>query len=469
MQGTAGTKKRGGRITDMEKDVNILVVDDEEIVRESLCSWLKEDGYQAEAVEDGFKALDIIKKKPWNVLFVDLKMPGMDGLEVMRKAKALQPELPIIIITAYATVNTAVEAMKEGAYDYLVKPFNPEEISLIIRGLFEKQALLKENIFLRKELKKQFYFQDLISKSRKMQDIFEFARTVAKSTSTILILGESGTGKELLARAIHLESLRADTSFVSVSCAALTETLLESELFGHEKGAFTHAISQKKGKFEMANGGTIFLDEIGDIGAKLQLDLLRILQEKEFSRVGGNEVIKVDVRIIAATNRDLKKAIEEGKFREDLYYRLNVISILIPPLRERKEDIPLLVDHFIEKFNIEMKKKIEGISPEALNSIMAYIWPGNVRELENTIERAMVITKGTMIHVEDLGLPSRAEENSLTCAAPPSGDKSMKAVEKNHMAKILKENDWNIQRSAEILGIDRVTLYNKIRKYELKK
>ena len=469
MQGTAGTKKRGGRITDMEKDVNILVVDDEEIVRESLCSWLKEDGYQAEAVEDGFKALDIIKKKPWNVLFVDLKMPGMDGLEVMRRAKALQPELPIIIITAYATVNTAVEAMKEGAYDYLVKPFNPEEISLIIRRLIEKQALLKENIFLRKELKKQFYFQDLISKSRKMQDIFELARTVAKSTSTILILGESGTGKELLARAIHLESLRADTPFVSVSCAALTETLLESELFGHEKGAFTHAISQKKGKFEMANGGTIFLDEIGDIGAKLQLDLLRILQEKEFSRVGGNEVIKVDVRIIAATNRDLKKAIEEGKFREDLYYRLNVISILIPPLRERKEDIPLLVDHFIEKFNIEMKKKIEGISPEALNSIMAYIWPGNVRELENTIERAMVITKGTMINVEDLGLPSRAEENSLTCAAPPSGDKSMKAVEKYHMAKILKENDWNIQRSAEILGIDRVTLYNKIRKYELKK
>jgi len=469
MQGTAGTKKRGGRITDMEKDVNILVVDDEEIVRESLCSWLKEDGYQAESVEDGFKALDIIKKKPWNVLFVDLKMPGMDGLEVMRRAKALQPEVPIVIITAYATVNTAVEAMKEGAYDYLVKPFNPEEISLIIRRLIEKQALLKENIFLRKELKKQFYFQDLISKSRKMQDIFELARTVAKSTSTILILGESGTGKELLARAIHLESLRADTPFVSVSCAALTETLLESELFGHEKGAFTHAISQKKGKFEMAHGGTIFLDEIGDIGAKLQLDLLRILQEKEFSRVGGNEVIKVDVRIIAATNRDLKKAIEEGKFREDLYYRLNVISILIPPLRERKEDIPLLVDHFIEKFNIEMKKKIEGISPEALNSIMAYIWPGNVRELENTIERAMVITKGTMINVEDLGLPSRAEENSLTCAAPPSGDKSMKAVEKYHMAKILKENDWNIQRSAEILGIDRVTLYNKIRKYELKK
>ena len=469
MQGTAGTKKRGGRITDMEKDVNILVVDDEEIVRESLCSWLKEDGYQAEAVEDVFKALDIIKKKPWNVLFVDLKMPGMDGLEVMRRAKALQPDVPIIIITAYATVNTAVEAMKEGAYDYLVKPFNPEEISLIIRRLIEKQALLKENIFLRKELKKQFYFQDLISKSRKMQDIFELARTVGKSTSNILILGESGTGKELLARAIHLESLRADTPFVSVSCAALTETLLESELFGHEKGAFTHAISQKKGKFEMANGGTIFLDEIGDIGPKLQLDLLRILQEKEFSRVGGNEVIKVDVRIIAATNRDLKKAIEEGKFREDLYYRLNVISILIPPLRERKEDIPLLVDHFIEKFNIEMKKKIEGISPEALNSIMAYIWPGNVRELENTIERAMVITKGTMINVEDLGLPSRAEENSLTCAAPPSGDKSMKAVEKNHMAKILKENDWNIQRSAEILGIDRVTLYNKIKKYELKK
>jgi DNA-binding NtrC family response regulator len=450
----------------MEKDVNILVVDDEEIVRESLSNWLKEDGYQTEAVEDGFKALEMIKKKSWNVLFVDLKMPGMDGLEVMRRVKETQPELPIIIITAYATVNTAVEAMKEGAYDYLVKPFNPEEISLIIRGLIEKQALLKENIFLRKELKKQFYFQDLISKSRKMQDIFELARTVAKSNSTILILGESGTGKELLARAVHQESLRADASFISVSCAALTETLLESELFGHEKGAFTHAIAQKKGKFEMANGGTIFLDEIGDIGPKLQLDLLRVLQEKEFSRVGGNEVIKIDVRVIAATNRDLKKAIEEGKFRDDLYYRLNVISILIPPLRERKEDIPLLVEHFIEKHNIEMEKKIEGISPEALNQVMAHDWPGNVRELENTIERAMVITKGNIIKVEDLGLHLQQGEVSLTVV---SVDKSLKAIEREHIVKVLKENDWNIQRSAEILGIDRVTLYNKIKKYELKK
>jgi DNA-binding NtrC family response regulator len=450
----------------MEKDINILVVDDEEIVRDSLCSWLKEDGYQSDAVEDGFKALEMIEKKQWNVLFVDLKMPGMDGLEVIRKVKETRPEIPIIIITAYATVNTAVEAMKEGAYDYLVKPFNPEEISLIIKRLIEKQVLLKENIFLRKELKKQFYFQDLISKSRKMQDIFELARTVAKSNSTILILGESGTGKELLARAIHHESLRADAPFISVSCAALTETLLESELFGHEKGAFTHAISQKKGKFEMANGGTIFLDEIGDIGPKLQLDLLRILQEKEFSRVGGNEVIKVDVRVIAATNRDLRKAIEEGKFRDDLYYRLNVISILILPLRERKEDIPLLVNHFIEKFNIEMGKRIEGISPEALNIAMAYDWPGNVRELENTIERAMVITKWNIIRVEDLGLPYLPGEIPSTVT---SGDKSLKSIEREHIVKVLNENDWNIQRSAEILGIDRVTLYNKIKKYELKK
>ena len=451
----------------MEKDVHILVVDDEEIVRDSLCSWLQEDGYKAEAVEDGFKALEVIRKESWNVLFVDLKMPGMDGLEVMRRVKAIQPEIPIIIITAYATVNTAVEAMKEGAYDYLVKPFNPEEITLIIRRLIEKQALLKENIFLRKELKKQFSFQDLISKSRKMQDMFELARTVAKSTSTILILGESGTGKELLARAIHQESLRAVAPFISVSCAALTETLLESELFGHEKGAFTHAIAQKKGKFEMAMGGTIFLDEIGDIGPKLQLDLLRVLQEKEFSRVGGNEVIKVDVRIIAATNRDLKRAIEEGKFRDDLYYRLNVIMILIPPLRERKEDIPLLVEHFIEKFNIQMKKEIEGIAPDALNITMEYDWPGNVRELENTIERAMVVAKGNLVKKEDLGVHSKQEKEDASGSI--SADKSLKALEREHILRVLIENQWNIQRSAEILGIDRVTLYNKIKKYELKK
>jgi DNA-binding NtrC family response regulator len=372
----------------------------------------------------------------------------------------------VVIITAFATVNTAVQAMKAGAYDYLVKPFNPEELSMLIKRLVESQSLIKEISHLRKELKKQYQFYDLISKSAAMQKVFDFAHIIAKSNSNILILGESGTGKELLARAIHNESLRAAGPFIAVSCVALTETLLESELFGHEKGAFTDAITQKKGKFELAERGTIFLDEIGDISPKLQLSLLRVLQEKEFTRVGGTKSIKVDVRIIAATNRDLKKAVDEGKFRDDLYYRLNVISIELPPLREHKEDIPLLVQHFIEKFNIEMGSKVERIAEEALGLLMKYDWPGNVRELENVIERATVITKGTLIKAEDLHLsPQVIKEKG---AGPSSDDKTIKSIEKKHIAKVLKENNWNIQKSAEQLGIDRVTLYNKIKKYKLK-
>ncbi len=451
----------------MKREVKILVVDDEEIVRGSLIDWLREDGYQVEAAEDGFKALEKIKREPWDIALVDLKMPKMDGLELMEKIKEVRPEVQVVMITAYATVHTAVQAMKIGAYDYLVKPFNPEEISMLIKRLIESQELKKEISYLRKELKKQYQFHDLISKSSKMQEIFELSRTIAKSNSNILILGESGTGKELLARAIHNESLRAAGPFIPVSCVALTETLLESELFGHEKGAFTDAIAQKKGKFELADGGTIFLDEIGDISPKLQLSLLRVLQEKEFTRVGGTRPIKVDVRIIAATNRDLKKAVEEGKFRDDLYYRLNVISIEIPPLRERKEDIPVLVRHFIEKFNIEMGKKIERISEEALDILMKYDWPGNVRELENVIERAMVITKDNFIKAEELHLSPQVMKEKDT--STPLEEKTLKAIERQHILRILDENNWNIQKSAEVLGIDRVTLYNKIKKYNLKR
>jgi two-component system response regulator AtoC len=451
----------------MREKVHILVVDDEEIVRESLLDWLREDGYQVEAAEDGFKALEKFKDRSWDIALVDLKMPKMDGLQLMQKIKEIHPETQVVIITAFATVNTAVQAMKTGAYDYLVKPFNPEELSLLIKRLVESQSLIKEISYLRKELQKQYQFHDLISKSSTMQKVFDLAHTIAKSNSNILILGESGTGKELLARAIHNESLRAAGSFIPVSCVALTETLLESELFGHEKGAFTDAIAQKKGKFELADGGTIFLDEIGDISPKLQLSLLRVLQEKEFTRVGGTKSITVDVRIIAATNRDLKKAVDEGKFRDDLYYRLNVIAIELPPLREHKEDIPLLAHHFIEKFNIEMGGKIERIAEEALERLIEYDWPGNVRELENVIERVMVITKGTLIKAEDLHLSPQVIKGKG--AASASDDKTIKAVEKKHIEKILKENNWNIQKSAEKLGIDRVTLYNKIKKYKLTK
>ena len=446
----------------MEKSVNILVVDDEEIVRDSLSSWLEEDGYRVESVESGKKALERLPAKDWDLMLVDLKMPGMDGIQLMDEVRKTHPDMLVIIMTAYATVDTAVKAMKKGAYDYFVKPFNPDDISLTIRKIVDHHKLVQENLFLRKELKKQYKLRDMISKNEKMLEIFDLARTVAKSSSTVLIQGESGTGKELLARAIHDESPRTDAPFISVSCVSLTESLLESELFGHEKGAFTGATAIKRGKLELAQDGTLFLDEIGDISLKLQMDLLRVLEQKEFRRVGGSDVIGINSRIIAATNRNLKAAIEEGRFRADLYYRLNVISIHIPPLREKKEDIPLLVDHFIEKFNIEMGKQIRGVSEGAMRILMDNEWPGNARELRNVVERAMVIAKGNIITEADVIRPSaQGSANHWT--------KSLEEVEVEHIRAVLVENQWNIVRSAQMLGIDRVTLYNKIKKYDMKK
>jgi two-component system response regulator AtoC len=446
----------------MEHRVHIMIVDDEEIVRESLTGWLQEDGYEVESAENGMKALELLPSKEWNLAMVDLKMPGMDGIQLMDEMKKSRPDMIIIIMTAYATVDTAVKAMKKGAYDYIVKPFNPEDLSLTIRKIIEHQKLVKENIYLRKELKKQYMLHDMISKNHKMLEIFELVKTVAKSSSTVLLQGESGTGKELLSRAIHMESPRRDAPFISVSCAALTESLLESELFGYEKGAFTGAESQKRGKIELAQDGTLFLDEIGDISLKLQMDLLRVLEQREFRRVGGSDLIAINSRIIAATNKDLKKAIEEGTFREDLYYRLNVISIEIPPLRERREDIPLLVEHFIDKFNIEMEKHVGGASESALRILMEYHWPGNARELRNMIERAMVVTKGKTIVDKDISIPH-------TDAKLAYSGKSLEDMEREHIRMILGENKWNIIRSAQVLGIDRVTLYNKIKKYKMKK
>jgi len=446
----------------MENKVNIMVVDDEEIVRESLTSWLEEDGYHVEAVESGKKALERLPAKNWDLMLVDLKMPGMDGIQLMDEVHKTFPDMLVIIMTAYATVDTAVKAMKKGAYDYFVKPFNPDDISLTIRKIVDHHKLVQENLFLRKELKKQYKLRDMISKNEKMLEIFDLARTVAKSSSTVLIQGESGTGKELLARAIHDESPRMDAPFISVSCASLTESLLESELFGHEKGAFTGAVVLKRGKLELAQDGTLFLDEIGDISMKLQMDLLRVLEQREFRRVGGSDLIAINSRIIAATNRNLSAAIEEERFRADLYYRLNVISIHIPPLRERREDIPLLVDHFIEKFNIEMGKQIRGVSEEAMRILVDNDWPGNARELRNVIERSVVVAKGNIVTESDISLPS----------AGPGADhrmKSLEEIEKAHIRVVLNENQWNIVRSAQALGIDRVTLYNKIKKFALKK
>jgi DNA-binding NtrC family response regulator len=442
----------------------ILVVDDEEIVRESLGGWLGKDGYTIETCSDGASAVQRIKDERWSILVVDLKMPGTDGLQVLEEAKRHQPDLAVVIMTAYATVDTAVAAMKAGAYDYLVKPFDPEELSLMMQKIVSQQTLVRENVVLRQALKQEYRFRDLLSKSRAMQSIFDLALTAARSNSTILVLGESGSGKEVLARAIHAESPRAERAFVAVSCAALTETLLESELFGHEKGAFTGAIARRKGKFEAADGGTLFLDEVGDIGPKLQLDLLRVLEERRFHRVGGNEPIEVDVRFIAATNRDLRKAAADGKFREDLFYRLNVIPILIPPLRQRREDIPLLVESFVERLGVEMKKRLDGVSPDAMNALMAHDWPGNVRELRNALERGAVVAVGPVIQLADLGLPGRPD-------APPRAGalESLEEVEKRHVAAVLAHSGGNVSQSARILGIDRVTLYNKMRKYGIRR
>jgi DNA-binding NtrC family response regulator len=447
-----------------DESTHILVVDDEEIVRESLGGWLEKDGYRVEMAEDGPAAVKKLEAARYGVLIVDLKMPGMDGLQVLEQAKKLQPEIAVVLMTAYATVDTAVSAMKMGAYDYLVKPFDPEEMSMLMQKIVSQQSLVRENAVLRQALKREYRFRDLVSKSPAMQSVFQLARTAAKSNSTILVLGESGTGKEVLSRAIHAESLRADKAFVAVSCAALTETLLESELFGHEKGSFTGAVTRRIGKFEQADGGTLFLDEVGDIGPKLQLDLLRVLEERKLHRVGGNELIEVDVRIIAATNRDLRKAAMEGKFREDLFYRLNVIPVVIPPLRDRREDIPLLVENFVERLAAEMKKKLDGLSAEAMSAVLAHDWPGNVRELRNVLERGAVVTQGSTIQLSDLGLPAKGE------APPKPGTMaSLEEVERRHVAAVLSHTGGNVSQSARILGIDRVTLYNKMKKWGLRR
>jgi DNA-binding NtrC family response regulator len=436
----------------------ILIVDDEEIVRESLSGWLEQDGYFVATAADGPSGLEKLRDGLWSILLVDLKMPGMDGLQVLEAARKQQPDLSVVMITAFATVETAVKAIKLGASDYIVKPFDPEELSLLIQKIVAQQAVVRENVMLRKALRRSYQFHDIVSVSPAMTKALELARVAAQTNSTLLILGESGTGKELLARAVHAESPRRDAPFVPVSCAALPDTLLESELFGHERGAFTGAVARRKGTFEAADGGTLFLDEIGDISPKLQLDLLRVLEDRRFCRVGSTEQIEVDVRIIAATNRDLKQAVAAGHFREDLYYRLNVIPIVLPPLRERREDLPVLVDSLLEQLSVTLKRPIDGVSHEGMAMLMAYQFPGNVRELRNILERAMVVASGPFIDAADLNLPSGHQPT----------DDSLESMEHQHIARVLEQSGGNVSQAARVLGIDRVTLYNKIRKYKLR-
>ncbi|HLP15465.1 MAG TPA: sigma-54 dependent transcriptional regulator [Bacteroidota bacterium] len=452
----------------MNTQWEILVVDDEEVTRESMAAWLREDGYSVDSAASGREALEKTKEKEYAIYFVDLKMPkGIDGIETMMEIKKIHPDASVVIITAYATVDTAITAMKEGAIEYIVKPCNPQEISLLVGRIIKVKNLERENTILRQRLLGQYKFQDIISKSAKMQEIFSLIREISSLRSTVLIQGESGTGKELIARAIHYSGDRAEKPFIAVSCSALVETLLESELFGHEKGTFTGAVSQKPGKFEMADGGTILLDEIGDISPKLQMDLLRVLQERSFYRVGGSEEIKIDVRVIAATHVNLEDAVRQGKFREDLYYRLNVINIHIPPLRERIEDIPLLARKFVERLSHELGKPISDISEGGLKKLMEYCWPGNVRELENAVERAMVTCKEHVLTEHDFQFLNGTKKDAQEWEIPPA--MTLEEMERQAIITTLKRLNGNIKETAQVLGMDRSTLYDRIKKFNIQR
>jgi DNA-binding NtrC family response regulator len=443
----------------MAKKISILIVDDEDSVRDSLYNWFIEDGYRVECAEHAKKALSILESDSFDIILADIKMPGMDGLEMLRRIKLLKPDSIVIVMTAFATVDTAVQALKDGAFDYVTKPFDPDDLSHLIRNASKQITLVEENENLKKKVVSLENVEDLIGTSEAMKKIFRDIESVAQSNSSVVITGESGTGKELVARAIHSNSPRKFFPLVSVHCGALTESLLESELFGHEKGAFTGAMYNRKGRFEMADNGTIFLDEIATISTKMQIDLLRVLETKKFIRVGGTKEISSDFRVICATNKDLKGMVEKGTFREDLFYRLNVVNIIVPPLRERKEDIPLLVDYFIKKYCISMNKQPFTIESAALKRIEEFNFPGNVRELENMIERAIVVGNGKKITLKDLPLEKTVLTNSI---------ESLDELEKLHILQILNKYNWNISRAAKALMVDRVTLYNKISKYGLK-
>ena len=448
----------------MKKQWKILVVDDEPAMRESMAAWLNEDGYTVEVASSGPEAIELCRALDYAMYFVDLKMPGMDGIETMSKIRELHPHAAMVIITAYATVDNAITAMKEGARDYIVKPCSPQEISMLVERTIEVKKLERENQLLRKKLTKQFSFHDIVSKSPRMSEIFDLIREVAGLPSTVLIQGDSGTGKELIARALHHEGDRAGKRFVAVSCASLAESLLETELFGHEAGAFTGAQSQRKGKFEIADGGTLFLDEIGDMSPKLQVDLLRVLQERRFFRVGGTEEIQVDVRVIAATHRDLAERVREGKVREDLYYRLNVIAIEIPPLSQRLEDVPLLARHFLERIALELASPVSDITDGALRFLMNQPWPGNVRELENAIERAIVTCRDQVLEESDFAFMAQAGEAS---GWRPPPNLTLRELERQAIAATLERTAGNIKEAARVLGIDRSTLYDKLKRYDM--
>ena len=450
----------------------IMVIDDEPLMRITVRDALMAEGYKVVTAETGEKGLEILGEERVDILLTDLKLPDKDGIQILREVKALNQETEVILMTAYGTIDSAVMAMKEGACDYLTKPFSLDELLLLVKRLFRMKELEEENLSLRKRVEERYGLEGLVGKSGPMLRIYELIETVARTDATVLIQGESGTGKELAANAIHLQSSRKNAPFIKVNCAALPETLLETELFGHEKGAFTGAFRQRKGRFESAHRGTLFLDEIGDLPLSVQVKLLRVLQERQFERVGGNETISVDVRLICATLKDLKEGIQNGVFREDLYYRLNVVPLVLPPLRERQEDILLLTDHFIEKISRKMGKEITAISEEAKTLLMKYTFPGNIRELENMLERAVALIRGTVIQAQDLPdeICGRSNPVTMICEKIRGSKPLSQAVslfEKEYIQSVLEKTKGKKGQAAEVLGISRKSLWEKIKGLEI--
>ena len=449
----------------------ILLVDDEPATLRVFSAILEDEGYQVVLAKRGEEALTVLAEdSDVAVVVTDLMMPGIGGKGLFEKIQEYYPYLSVIILTAFGTVDSAVQAVKDGAFYYLTKPPDYLQLKEIVRKAIEHKALMKEIHQLRQALQKNYNFDNIIGRSPKMQDVFRLIRMVASSQATVLIEGESGTGKELVAKAVHFSGQRRDKPFVDANCAAIPANLLESEFFGHEKGAFTGAISRRIGRFEQANGGTLFLDEVGEIELPLQVKLLRAIQERKFERVGGNSSVSVDIRLIAATNRDLKESVKEGRFREDLYFRLNVIKITLPPLRERREDIPLLVEHFLKKYAEQERKNVNSVSPEAMKQLLDYHWPGNVRELENTMERALVICQGNTITSDELPYEMTLSNPSVSSGGmvmPAENACNLSEMEREMIVRALEKTRGNKSKAAGILGISRKVLYARLKEYEI--
>ncbi len=444
--------------------MNILIVEDEVNQRKLLKKVLSKEGYTVEEAGNGEEGIDLFFRENFDLVLLDRKLPDKEGVEVLRDIKKINPIIPVIIITAFANVANAVEAMKEGAFHYLTKPIDPDELTLIIKNAFDNLNLKRENIELRESLREKFQYDKIIYNSGIMEDLMSLIFRASKSDANVLITGESGTGKELIAGAVHNLSLRNEKLFVTAHIASLAETLIEAELFGHEKGAFTGADKRRIGKFEFASGGTIFLDEIGELPNSIQVKLLRVIEEKKITRIGSNEAIPIDIRLICATNRDIEKEVENGNFREDLYYRLNVIRIHVPPLRKRKEDIPLLVSHFIKTQGTKEKKDVKGITDEALKKILKYDFPGNVRELENIIKRAIVFSRGDYLTGEDISVPV---DKKLKYSGKLNDE--VMNLERGMIAEALKKHDWNQSKAAKELDVSERTIRYKMKKYNIKK